>query len=88
MKKAGLILLAGLLLFSLTHGSNRATGQHTCPLTHCEIGTSCHLISHAHANTYPVALTTLQEPAGEQQVAFTSRMLQLLDTFAKLVMVI
>ncbi|WP_143741267.1 hypothetical protein [Pontibacter ramchanderi] len=82
--------MAGLLLFSLTHSSRQVSGQILCLKAHSDLEGKCHVAGYTYdtnQSDVPAELATLQEPATEQ-VTLTGRMLQLLDTFARLVMVI
>ncbi|EJF10388.1 hypothetical protein O71_09419 [Pontibacter sp. BAB1700] len=93
MKKTGLILIVGLLLIGLSHGSNsKATLQATCTeASHVDDGV-CLASEALRQPNLPVQAAlpenTMPEQVEEQRVAITNRLLQLIDAFGKLVMVI
>ncbi|SIT93521.1 hypothetical protein SAMN05444128_3042 [Pontibacter indicus] len=92
MKKTGLILLGGLLFISLSHGgSSKATEQNTCAAASVYHTTACAVMGEINKSTAldaTVATVAMEGPAEEQETALPDRLLQLLDTFARLVMVI
>jgi hypothetical protein len=92
MKKTVLFLLVGLLIISLSQGSDsKAARQKPCTAVSCNQASGCHasgnVANHTALGT-PAVFKEVSEPTSEQHPALTSRLLLLVDAFAKLVMVI
>lgn len=91
MKKTGLILLGGLLFISHSHwSSSRVTKQNTCAAVSHSY-TACPMtseVSYGAVSDASAEQTKLSEPAAEQKIALSGRLLQLAGAFAELVMVI
>ncbi|MBF8962713.1 hypothetical protein I0P70_05590 [Pontibacter sp. FD36] len=82
MKKTGLIFLGGLLLVSLSYSSNSRCTVELCYPTY-ETAPRIEPVT-----TASLTESGMPEHVEEQQVALTNRLLQLMDAFGKLVMVI
>ncbi|WP_299988432.1 hypothetical protein [uncultured Pontibacter sp.] len=83
MKKTGLIFLGGLLLVSLFYSSDSRCTVELCYPTY---ETAPHI--EPPITTASLTESAMPEHVEEQQVALTNRLLQLVDAFGKLVMVI
>ncbi|MCP2043844.1 hypothetical protein [Pontibacter sp. HSC-36F09] len=94
MKNSGLILLGGLLFISLSQESDsKETRQNSYAATYYSQDATCqqHQPSANLASSNALAAQTtidLQEQVEDQKVVLTTRLLQLVDAFAELVMVI
>ncbi|MDO6390411.1 hypothetical protein Q4E40_09755 [Pontibacter sp. BT731] len=92
MKKTVLFLLGGLLIISLSQGSDsKAARQNPCAAVSYSHASGCHAsgdVANHKALGTPAVFKEVSEPAAAQKMALTSRVLQLMDAFARLVMVI
>lgn len=75
-------MLGGLLFISLSQGGNSKT---LCATASCPVTSE---VTNLTVSDASITLTEAAEPAEEQKVPLTTRLLHMVDTFAKLVMVI